>query len=119
MRTSKASGYMAGATSKSKSVHFIGKESNKLEEVEEQSVSDAADVYTEYPDPRRDEWATKILPALRTVPVSILMKASGMSRRAIQRIRNDGASPHKAHRKLLAETARILREVNGNENDYE
>src|SRR5580658_7585829 len=28
---------------------FIGKESNELEDVEEGSVSDAADVYTEYP----------------------------------------------------------------------
>ena len=43
-------------------LHFIGKESNKLEEVEEQSVSDSAHVYTEYPDPRRDEWMTTLLP---------------------------------------------------------
>jgi hypothetical protein len=48
---------------------FIGKESNKLEEVEEQGVSDAADVYTEYPDPRRDEWECKWLPMLRSTPV--------------------------------------------------
>jgi hypothetical protein len=40
-------------------LHFIGKESNKLEEVEEQGVTDAGDVYTEYPNPRRDEWETK------------------------------------------------------------
>jgi len=32
---------------------FIGKESNKLEEVGEGSMPDAGDVYTEYPDPRR------------------------------------------------------------------
>jgi hypothetical protein len=48
-------------------LHFIGKESNKLEEVEEQGVSDARDVYTEYPDPRRDEWPTTILPYLRRI----------------------------------------------------
>lgn len=35
-------------------MHFIGKESNKLEEVEDQRISDAADVYTEYPDPHRE-----------------------------------------------------------------
>lgn len=33
---------------------FIGKESNKLEEVGEGSVPDVGDVYTEYPDPRRE-----------------------------------------------------------------
>jgi hypothetical protein len=43
-------------------LHFIGKESNKLEQVEEGGVPDADDVYTEYPDPRRDDWETKILP---------------------------------------------------------
>jgi hypothetical protein len=43
-----------------------------LEDVEEGSVSGTADVYTEYPDPRRDEWATKILPALRRLRLSEL-----------------------------------------------
>lgn len=33
---------------------FIGKESNKLEEVDEGSLPDAGDVYTEYPDPGRE-----------------------------------------------------------------
>jgi hypothetical protein len=37
------------------SVTYIGKESNKLEEVEEQSRLDPGDVYTEYHDPQRDE----------------------------------------------------------------
>ena len=54
-------------------LHFIGKESNKLEEVEEQGVTDAGDVYTEYPNPRRDEWETKWLPLLGSIPVSKLL----------------------------------------------
>ncbi len=48
-----------------KSMTPIGKESNKLEEVEEGAIPGAGDVYTEYPDPRRDEWTTTILPELR------------------------------------------------------
>jgi hypothetical protein len=36
---------------------YIGRESNKLEEVEEGGVPSASDVYTVYDDPRRDEWA--------------------------------------------------------------
>ena len=66
---------------------FIGKESNKLEEVEERSAPDAGDVYTEYPDRRRDEWNTRILPILKAMPIEELIKRSGLSRRALYMIR--------------------------------
>ena len=82
-------------------LHFIGKESNKLEEVEEQSISDAADVYTEYPDPRRDGWETKILPFLRRAPAQVIIDATGISRRTVQRIRNEQTKPTAEHRRLL------------------
>ena len=72
--------------------HFIGKESNKLEEVEEQNVSDAIDVYTEYPDPRR--WASTVLPKLKSIPLRALMELSGMSRAQLQRIRA-GSTPNR------------------------
>ena len=39
-------------------------------------------VYAEYPDPRRCEWQTKILPALRK-PFEDLLKLSGISRSAV------------------------------------
>jgi hypothetical protein len=42
---------------------MIGKESNSLEEVEAGMVHDEDNVYTSYPDPRRSEWTTTILPA--------------------------------------------------------
>ena len=59
-------------------LYFIGKESNKLEEVEEQAISDAADIYnTEYPDTRHDEWVTKILPILREAPASAITAKTG------------------------------------------
>ena len=61
---------------------YIGKESNKLEEVEEQSLFDPADVYTEYPHPARDEWETKWLPMLRSTPVPKLL-TQGVSRATI------------------------------------
>jgi len=64
------------------SVACIGKESNKLEEAEEGSIPDAGDVYAEYPDQRRDEWATKWLPMLRTTPVPQLLE-QGVSRATI------------------------------------
>jgi hypothetical protein len=52
-------------------ITYIGKESNDLEEVESGMIHSAQSVYTEYPDPRREEWHTKILPGIvhRTIPV--------------------------------------------------
>jgi hypothetical protein len=80
-------------------LHFIGKESNKLEEVEEQGISDAADVYTEYPDPRRDEWTTKWLPLLRTAPTRELL-GEGMSRATIYAART-GREPYGSTKEKL------------------
>jgi hypothetical protein len=37
-------------------IKYIGKESNSLEEVDAGLVHSAQNVYTEYVDPRRDEW---------------------------------------------------------------
>jgi hypothetical protein len=79
---------------------FIGKESNKLEEVEEGSVPDAGDVYTEYPDQRRDEWTTEILPKLQAMPIKQLMEESSLDRRTLQRIRV-GQRPHPANAAVL------------------
>ena len=87
---------------------FIGKESNKLEEVEEGSVPDAGDVYTEYPDSRRDEWTTNVLPLLRALPMPDLMARSGLSRRALQMIRA-GRRPNNRNSRLLQNLIRNVR----------
>ncbi len=87
---------------------FIGKESNKLEEVEEGSVPDAGDVYTEYPDPRRDEWATDVLPQMRMLNLSVLEAETELDRRTLQRIRA-GRRPHAKNRDLIAEVVRAQR----------
>ncbi len=81
-------------------LHFIGKESNRLEEVEGQSLFDSAEVYTEYPDARRDEWATRILPKLRSIPMRELIERSGLDRRTLQRIRR-GQRPHAGNEAAL------------------
>jgi len=66
---------------------YIGKESNKLEEVEEGGIPSESDVYTIFNDPRRDEWRTRILPLLKAMPLRDLAQRSGLSRRALQMIR--------------------------------
>lgn len=40
-------------------VQYIGKESNRIEEVESGLLHSEADVYTRYGDTRRDDWETK------------------------------------------------------------
>jgi hypothetical protein len=91
---------------------FIGKESNKLEEIEEGSAPDAGDVYTEYPDPRRDEWTTRILPKLKSMPMQELMQCSGLSRRALQMIRS-GRLPNPKNRAKLELVALSSRRLIG------
>ena len=81
-------------------IRYIGKESNLQEDVEADMTHDAASVYTEYPDPYRDEWATKILPVIKAMPLSDLRRLTGMSRAALQAIRA-GRGPHPSNRYAL------------------
>lgn len=80
---------------------FIGKESNKLEEVEEGRAPDAGDVYTEYPDPRREGYAwDDALDKLRAMTKSELReleKRTGISFTTLKAWRR-GRPPHPKHR---------------------
>jgi hypothetical protein len=83
-------------------IKYIGKESNSLEEVEEGLVHSAETVYTEYPDPQRDEWQTKIRPALAKISLSRLEKLTGLSRRTLIYARVGHKRPHKKNQKIMA-----------------
>ena len=83
---------------------YIGKESNKLEAVEEGGVPSESDVYTIFNDPGRDEWKHNILPCLKALPMQELMDLTGLSRRALQMIRA-GRKPQRANATLLAKVA--------------
>jgi hypothetical protein len=87
---------------------YIGKESNSLEEVEAGTIHSAQNVYTEYPDPRRDEWQTKIVPALKKLPVAAIMKLSGKSRSMLMRALAGRSRPRLRNRKWLAAIVRRL-----------
>ena len=63
-----------------------------------------ADVYTEYPDPRRDEWATTILPELRRISFRSLRPRP--DRRTLQRIRA-GRRPHPKNLRRLVAIVRV------------
>ena len=89
-------------------IKYIGKESNSLEDVESGLIHSEQSVYTEYPDPRRDEWQTKILPALKKVPLSRLEKMSGLSRSMLIYARIGRRRPHRKNQELLAAIVRKL-----------
>jgi hypothetical protein len=90
-------------------IKYIGKESNNLEDVDAGLIHSEQSVYTEYPDPRRDKWQMKILPALRTVPLAILTAQTGMSRRALLDLRAGRSRPHAKNLEVLHAVLKTLR----------
>lgn len=92
---------------------FIGKESNSLENVESGLEHSEKNVYTEYVDPNRDEWSTKILPALKKIPLKMLVKACGgkPKRRALIDLRAGRSRPHRKNLDVLVAVVKKLRLV--------
>jgi hypothetical protein len=79
----------------------IGRESNLLEEMEAGLIHSPDSVYTEYPDPRREEWQTRILPVLNKIPIAALMTLSGRSRSMLARTLAGHSRPRLRNQELL------------------
>ena len=88
----------------------IGKESNSLENVESGLEHDEKNVYTEYVDLKRDEWAAKMFPALKRIPLKVLVERcrGKLSRSALIDLRAGRSWPHRKTRELLM---RVLRKL--------
>src|SRR5215831_1628031 len=71
------------------------------EEIEASVIHSPESVYTEYPDPHRDEWETKILPVLKKIPIAALMRVSGKSRSMLARALAGRSRPRKRNQELL------------------
>jgi hypothetical protein len=89
-------------------IMYIGKESNRLEEIEAGVIHSPESVYTEYPDPQREEWRTRILPVLKKIPIEVLMRFSGRSRSMLVRALAGRSRPRKRNRELLKSILRRL-----------
>jgi hypothetical protein len=92
-------------------ITYIGKESNSIEDVESGMIQSADDVYTQYIDSRRDEWMTVTLPAIREIQLSVLMKETGMSKRALLDLRAGRSRPHPKNQSLLAAIVHKLADI--------
>lgn len=91
-------------------IKYIGKESNSLEEVDSGLVHTVEDVYTEYEDRRRDEWETKIRPALNEIPLPSLQKETGLSRRMLIYARTGKKRPHPRNQRVIKRAIQNLTE---------
>ena len=80
---------------------YIGRESNRLEEIEAGVIHSPESVYTEYPDPSRDEWETKILPILKKIPIAALTRISRRSRSMLVRTLAGRSRPRRKNQELL------------------
>jgi hypothetical protein len=90
-------------------IKCIGKESNNLEEIDAGTIRDQ-NVYTEYLDPKRTEWISKIQPALKKQPLHLLVKACGtrISRRELIELRAGRSKPHRKTQEFLVLVLRDL-----------
>jgi hypothetical protein len=72
---------------------YIGKESNRLEEVEQGTVHDWEEVRNVYYDPQADPWRTTVVPVLQMVNRTEIARLSGVTRRHIIRLLNLEQTP--------------------------
>ena len=76
-----------------RALKYVGKESNHLEEVESGLMHAVESVYTEYGDPRHDEWLA-IAEALKDVSLNQFEQLTGRSRRMLIDARKGRRRPH-------------------------
>ncbi len=82
-------------------VVYIGKESNRLEEVEAGVLHHPDEVLAEYTDPRRDPWRTLVLPVLQGLSAGKIARKLGLERRTVQRLQAGRSYPHPKHKAAL------------------
>ena len=87
---------------------YIGKESNKIEDVASALVHSAHEVYTEYPDPRRDEWESVIRPALNKVEPERVAEMTGLALRTIIYARTGKKRPRVKNQERIAAAVQAL-----------
>jgi hypothetical protein len=94
----------------------IGKESNRLEEVDAGLIHSTENVYTTYPDNRRDAWE-RFWPQLQAFPLSLLKAKTGLSRRMLIKARKGQVRPHVRNQLILVNFAKDSRGLTQPESD--
>jgi len=82
---------------------YVGKESNRIEEVDDGVLHDEAEYLNIYQDPRRDPWISETPPALKQISTARLTKALGIARRTAKRWKRGEDRPRSRERSKLNE----------------
>ncbi len=93
-------------------IRYVGKEANRLDELEARTVHDEAEVVTSFRDPNRDEFAG-VLVILRPLGAALVAKLSGVSERTIREAFAGRSRPRAKTREALSRLARSLTEPQG------
>lgn len=82
---------------------YVGKESNRIEEVEMGLVHRLDDVLTQY-GRLHDPWLS-VVPVIRQMHLRTLVVETGLDRRTLQRLRNGHSVPHRRNEAAIAHVA--------------
>jgi hypothetical protein len=83
---------------------FVGKESNRIEEVEMGLLHQLDDVIQEY-GLSQDPWRSYVVHVLRQIPVSLITSETGLDRRTVQRLRSGRSQPRRRNEAALTRVA--------------
>lgn len=92
-RLGRGSGLLVRRPVREGSRAYVGKESNRIEEVEMGLLHQLSDEMQEY-GKARDSWHSWVVPVFRAMTLRELVEGTGLDRRSIQRIRNGHSHPH-------------------------
>lgn len=87
-------------------ISHVGKESNRLEEVEAGLFHETNAARTDYAHPTRNEWTRSILSQLARLPIAHLAAETGMSERAVRSVLQGKSVPHDSNREAYVEALR-------------
>ncbi len=80
---------------------YVGKESNRLEEVRASLLHDEREAFNEYDDPEHGDFREFVVPVLAAMPLSELVAATGLHASTLKRIRAGSSEPHAENEDVL------------------
>jgi len=97
-------GLLARRPVEARRLRYVGKESNRLDELQFGLVEDEDKMLNEYDDPADDPFVRLVVPILQEMPLQATAAAAGVSMSTLKRARF-GRLPHPGNRRALAGVA--------------
>ena len=84
---------------------YVGKDSNRLNEVEAGLGHDPDEIYTQYADPTRDPWRVPVVPVLKQIPAKRLGEETELAASTVKAARNGHTVSRDRNREALVRIA--------------